>query len=151
MIWLENDTKEIVSETIRMTDALCSVDPQKIEREQIQSHRTTFTCYKRPKDEAMKRCRFGAPFWPINETRVLFPMPKEDGRREMLAKKFSDIHRSLESDEFEDLNSFPFHHNIATYGNYLNVLRVGITRPRVFLKRTIKQKWMIGLQPVESR
>ena len=95
----------------------------------------------------MKRCRIGAQFWPINETRVLFPMPKEDGRREMLAKKIADMHRSLESDEFEDLNSFPFHHNIVTYGNYLNVSRVGISRPRLFLKRTIKQKWMNCFNP----
>ena len=95
----------------------------------------------------MKRCRFGAPFWPINETRVLLPMPKEDGRRGMLAKKFADMHKLLESDEFEDLNYFLFHHNIVTYGNYLNVLRAGITRPRVFVKCTIKQKWMNSFNP----
>jgi len=95
----------------------------------------------------MKRCRFGAPFWPINETRVMLPMPKEDGRREMLAKKFADMHRLLESDEFEDLNSFLFHHNIVTYGNYVNILRVGITRPRLSLKRPIKQKWMNSFNP----
>jgi hypothetical protein len=69
-------------------------------------------------------------------------MPKEDGRRDMLRRKFVDMHRSLEFEDVDELETFLKRHNVDTYKHYLNVLRARITRPRVFLKRTMGQKWM---------
>ena len=103
------------------------------------------------KDEENKRCRFGAPFWPLKKTCVLIPMPKEDGRYRILKNKFADMHHSLEFEEFNDLESFLMHHNVNSYEHYLNVLRAGITQPHVFLRRTIQQKWMNNFNPWVSK
>ena len=98
LLWLEKDPTEVVGadmpDTVRLTDALISMNPEKLDCVKNQTHKHTFTCYKRAKDEN-KKCRFGAPFWPMRETTVLIPMPKEYGRRDMLRRKFADIHRSL--------------------------------------------------------
>jgi len=150
LLWFDKDPKEVVGEdmpgTIQRIDALISVDPEKLQCVKNQMHKHTFTCYKRAKDEN-KKCRFGAPFWPMRETAVLIPMPKEDSRRDMLRRKFADMHRSLEFEECDDLDLFLARHNVRSYGNYLNVLRAGITRPRVFVKRTMQQKWMNNFNP----
>lgn len=69
LLWLSADPKETVDEnmpvTISLIDSLISVDSDGIEQEKFQRHKHTFTCYKRAKDEQNKRCRFGAPFWPM--------------------------------------------------------------------------------------
>jgi len=74
-------------------------------------------------------------------------MPKEDGRRDKLRKKYADMHRSLEFEEFDDLNSFLERHNVREYEHFLNVLTAGINRPKVFLLRTMAQKWMNSFNP----
>ena len=32
-------------------------------------------------EKLMKTCRFNIPYWPMEETRILLPMAKTDGRR----------------------------------------------------------------------
>ncbi|XP_014260385.2 uncharacterized protein LOC106673013 [Cimex lectularius] len=80
LLWLAADPKEPVDEkmpaTGRLIDSLISVDRDHIEQEKLQTHKHTFTCYKRAKDEQNKRCRFGAPFWPMERTMVLLPITK---------------------------------------------------------------------------
>jgi hypothetical protein len=83
----------------------------------------------------------------MRQTKVLIPIPKEDGRRDMLRLKFADMHRSLGFEECDDMDSFLARHNVRSYDNYLNVLRAGINRPKVFLKRTMQQKWMNNFNP----
>lgn len=151
LLWLKNDPKEPVDEnmpaTIQLIDSLISVDQNYIEQEKSQIHKHTFTCYKRAKDEENNRCRFGAPFWPMQSTMVLLPLTKEDGRRDQLKQKYADMHHSLEFEEFDSLNAFLQHHNIQNYDYYLNILCAGISRPRVFIKRTIQQRWMNNFNP----
>lgn len=83
LLWLENDPREPVNENMPMTvsliDTLCSVEPERIELEPNQTHKHTFTSYKRAKDEENKKCRFGAPFWPMESTKILFSCTADDG------------------------------------------------------------------------
>lgn len=109
LLWLANDPKESVSEhmpqTITLLDALCSVDESKIERTYRHKHKHTFTCYKRCTDEENKVCRFGAPFWPMDETRVLLPMPEDDCQRTHLRELYADMHQGLEFGVFDSLDA----------------------------------------------
>jgi hypothetical protein len=152
LLWLANDPSEPVDEnmpgTLQLIDSLISVDETRIEREKLQTHIHTFTCYKRARDEENRVCRFGAPFWPVEHTVVLLPLTKDDGRRRQLKQKYADMHHSLEFDEdFESLNAFLQHHHVENYDYYLNILRAGITRPKVFLKRSIQQCWINNFNP----
>ena len=56
------------------------------------------------------------------------------------------MHHSLELENFENLDNFLQAHRLD-YESYLNVLRAGITRPKVFLKRSMKDKWINGFNP----
>ena len=82
--WLENDPKEQISEdmpkTIELIDALITTNSSLLRNIRNQHHNHTFTCWKRQKDEENHKCRFGAPFWPLTETKILLPMPKPDTR-----------------------------------------------------------------------
>ena len=82
LLWLENDPQETISEymprTVELLDELCSVDPDKLQYPHNQTHKHTFTCYKKARDENDKKCRFMAPFWPMHNTCVLIPMAKYD-------------------------------------------------------------------------
>lgn len=155
LLWLSPDPKEPIDEnmpaTIHLIDDLISVNSDRIENEKLQIHKHTFTCYKRAKDEENRRCRFGAPFWPMERTTVLIPITKDDGRRELLRRKYADMHCSLEFEEFDSLESFFRQHRIDNYSYYLDILRAGITRPQVFVKRTIAQRWMNNFNPWVSK
>ena len=56
------------------------------------------------------------------------------------------MHRSLEFEDFESLDDFMQAHRVD-YESYLNVLRAGITRPKVFIKRLISDKWINNFNP----
>lgn len=96
VLWLDNDQKEVVGENmpppVQLIDELYCIDPDRVDACKI---RRIITCYKRSKDEESKKCRFEAPFWSIEQTVVLIPMPKEDGRPETSRKQYVDLHRSL--------------------------------------------------------
>lgn len=130
--------------TVELIDELITCDLQRWLPERgvkLQTHRHTFTCYKKMKGKDV--CRFGIPFWPMNETRVLIPMPKDDDRHGPLKSKFATMKTDLEAKwtDYSSLEEFLNAHNIASYENYLNVLRAGIHRPMVFLKRDISHIW----------
>lgn len=58
LLCLENDPKETVGEkmprTVKLIDELCSVDPEKLELVRNQTHKHTFTCYKRAKTKTTR-------------------------------------------------------------------------------------------------
>ncbi|CAK9832801.1 ATP-dependent DNA helicase pfh1, partial [Anthophora retusa] len=152
LLWLENDPRESISEsmpeTIQLVDELCSVDPNYLYNPKLQTHKHTFTCYKKVVvDDEHKKCRFGAPFWPMVETKVLLPLPVSDTRREKLKKKYNEMHTSLEFEKFASFDEFLSKHNVQDYDHYLNILRAGITRPRLFVRRTIEQKFINNFNP----
>lgn len=78
---------------------------------------------------------------------MLLPITKDDGRRERLRQKYTDMHRSLEFKEFDSLDTFLLHHRIDNNDYYLDILRAGITRPMIFVRRSIAQRWINHYNP----
>jgi hypothetical protein len=139
-------------QTVELIDRLFSVDPAQLNKAKArnQTHRHTFTCYKRCREEN-KKCRFGAPFWTMCETSILIPMSKENEQRPTLRKKFKVLHQALELLDVQGyeptLEEFLTRRDIETYEDYLNVIRAGIARPMVMLRRTVAQRWLNVFHP----
>lgn len=151
LLWLKDDPCEVVSEnmplTVRLVDSLSSVNDELLVNPRLQTHRHTFTCYKKVVvDDENKQCRFGAPFWPIEETVVLLPMAAKDPRRSEYRQRYSEMHHALEYNDYTSLEDFLDSHGVD-YSEYLNVLRAGIARPRIFLRRAIQQKFINNFNP----
>lgn len=108
LLWLENDPKEPISENMPLTTQLvtdlCSVSRQDLTQDKYdyQVHKHTFTCTKRGEST----CRFRIPFWPMEETRILLPLPRNDGRLEGYKQKFKALRANLEIKVYGSLDSF---------------------------------------------
>ncbi|GFT22646.1 hypothetical protein TNCV_3393301 [Trichonephila clavipes] len=59
---------------------------------------TFFTCTKRGETS----CRFGIPYWPMMETRVLLPLPKDDGRKNGLQTRATQLLQVVRRKELRD-------------------------------------------------
>ncbi|GFS68626.1 helitron_like_N domain-containing protein [Trichonephila clavipes] len=134
LLWLENNPHEKISEpkTIQLLTDLCSVSRNDLPGEMYanQVHKHTFTCTKRGETS----CRFGIPYWPMTETRVLLPLPKDDGRKNGLQTRATNLRKLLEEKNYETLGEFPVDNNL-TMAHYLDTIRATLRRPTVVFKR----------------
>ncbi len=141
LLWLENDPHEPVSENMSLTTQLIndlrSVNCANSPKEAMYSnqvHKHTFTCTKRGEST----CRFNIPFWPMNETRILLPMSKQDGRRQKLQDVAKQLRLSIEERSYSTVSEFLIHNNL-TINCYLDVIRATLHRPTVIFQRNFKQ------------
>lgn len=147
LLWLDMDPKEAVSEsmpaTVQLIDSLCSVKAVDLpDHYANQVHKHTFTCFKRGE----KSCRFNIPYWPMDETRILLPLPADDGRRNQLKKQANEIHGVLETRSFDTFRQF-LDDCKCTFDHYLDVIRSSITRPTVLVKRSMTELWTNTFNP----
>ncbi|GFY21522.1 helitron_like_N domain-containing protein [Trichonephila clavipes] len=140
LLWLENDPHEKISEnmpkTIQLLTDLCSVSrndlPGELYANQVYKH--TFTCTKRGETS----CRFGIPYWPMTETRVLLPLPKDDERKNGLQTRATKLRKLLEEKNYETLGEFLVDNNL-TMAHYLDTIRATLRRPTVVFKRDLSE------------
>ncbi|KAL3182511.1 hypothetical protein MRX96_007194 [Rhipicephalus microplus] len=129
--------------TLEMVAQLLTLDTTLLKRPRTQTHLHTHTCYKRGRT----KCRFGAPFMPSDETRIVVPFsPAPEGydaesererqRLKALKKKYDEMHTDLKSGDFEDLASFLRAFGLHFEKEYMDVLRAGLSRPCVLHRRT---------------
>ncbi|XP_062538323.1 uncharacterized protein LOC134206608 [Armigeres subalbatus] len=147
LLWLKNDPRETIGEsmpdTVHLITDLCSVSVGDLpDTYGYQVHKHTFTCFKRNE----KHCRFGIPYWPMDETRVLIPVPSDDKRRDQLLRKSKTMREALETKSYATLEAFLLDCNCAP-DKYLEVLRASIRRPTVFLKRSMNELWTNPFNP----
>ncbi|KAL3257229.1 hypothetical protein MRX96_017076 [Rhipicephalus microplus] len=78
ILWLEEAPDEELTgeegampKTLEMVAHLLTLDTTLLRRPRTQTHQHTHTCYKRGRT----KCRFGAPFMPSDETRIVVPFP----------------------------------------------------------------------------
>lgn len=80
LLWLDNAPEEEgehkeMPETFALAEYLISLDVPLLKRGSCQTYQHNHTCYKR--DPVKLLCRFGALFWPMRSTRILYPLNKE--------------------------------------------------------------------------
>ena len=146
LAWLDNAPEDALgkdyNKAIDLIDFLISVSAAEASGNiKLQTHKHTFTCYKGVALKRMQKCRFEAPFMPIKTTMILTPMKDtEDGFKEYKAK-YNALRKNLENYEYVDFQTFYEDNNINSDQEYVNIIRAGINRPRVFPKRQPYEKW----------
>lgn len=139
-----------MSNAINLIDKLVSVDASNCSgMQKLQTHKHTFTCDKNKNYSRSTggKCRFGAPFMPSKATKILIPMPLTDTRRSTLHKIYLRMWNALEENDYENMDTFLAAHNVQSEDTYLDILRAGITRPMVILKRETSEKWINPFNP----
>ncbi|GFS51641.1 helitron_like_N domain-containing protein [Trichonephila clavipes] len=152
LLRLENDPHEKISEnmpkTIQLLTDLCSVSCNDLPGELYanQVHKHTFTCMKRGETS----CRFGIPYWPMMETRVLLPLPKDDRRKNGLQTRATKLRKLLEEKNYETLGEFLVDNNL-TMAHYLDTIRATLRRPTVVFKCDLSEIYTNTFNPWIAR
>lgn len=152
LLWLENAPADPLGadrlKAIELVDTLISVATSESSGNiKLQTHKHTFTCYKKIAANAHQKCRFEASFMPCRYTTILTPMQKEEPGFHTYKQHYNTIRTNLENNDYADIDSFYQGNGILSDDYYMNVLRAGINRPRVFLKRQPMEKWHNPFNP----
>ncbi|XP_037505577.1 uncharacterized protein LOC119381899 [Rhipicephalus sanguineus] len=152
LLWLDNAPNEDIGpempQTIRMDEHLISLDAESLRRPRCQTHQHTQTCYK----NGRTKCRFNAPFWPMEQTRVIMPLPpahtEEEKRSQMkLKERYSNIHAALETTVYDSMEHLRQHNGIAHDQEYIEIIRAGVSRPTLMMKRDCDQVHFNNFNP----
>ena len=111
----------------------------------LQTHKHTFTCYKKMDPNKKQKCRFGAPFMPSKRTITLMPIKDTDDdyseeNFNKLKKHYKVLRQNLENFNYTDFNHYYTHNKIESDEHYYNILRAGINRPKLFYQRLPSEK-----------
>lgn len=152
LAWLDNAPEDALNKdynkAIDLIDFLISVSAAEASGDiRLQTHKHTFTCYKGIASRRQQKCRFEAPFMPVKKTMILTPMPDTENGFQQYKAKYSSIRKNLEKYEYSGFQSFYDENNIASDEEYVNIIRAGINRPRVFPKREPCEKWNNPFNP----
>ena len=156
LLWLDNAPKNLLSndkDVIQMIDELVSVSEADASGNiKLQTHKHTFTCYKKMDPNKKDNCRFGAPFMPSRYTITLLPMKDTDSdfseqNLKEYKKHYQLIRTNLENFEYTDFHHFYTHNNIASDEHYYNIIRAGINCPKLFYRRKPSEKWHNSFNP----
>lgn len=152
LLWLNNAPTDALGknkiDAITLIDYLISVSSGEASSNiKLQTHKHTLTCFKNIVANRPQQCRFEAPFMPSRTTTILSPMQKEEPGFREYANYYKSIRLNLENQDYLDIGDFYEDNNIISDGHYNNILRAGINRPRVFLRRQPHEKWHYAFNP----
>ncbi|XP_065305470.1 uncharacterized protein [Dermacentor albipictus] len=148
LLWMADAPNEVVEnggmpETVALAERLLSVNNEALKRPRSQRHEHTHTCYK----GSRKTCRFHFPLWPMPCTKVLTPLvlshededPEGTKRFEKLKAKRDALHEVLDGTVYESFEAMWEQHDIRDFEHYQMVIRSGLTRPTMMMKRDLDQ------------
>jgi hypothetical protein len=152
LAWLDNAPKDALNEdydkAIELIDALTSVSASEASGNiKLQTHKHTLTCYKKLTSNKAQKCRFEAPFMPCKKTMILNRMKDAEEGFVSYRKRYTQIRARLENEDFVDMEDFYSRNHINSDEEYCNIIRAGITRPKVFVKREPFEKWHNPFNP----
>lgn len=144
LVWLDGapvfdpEKPESFAEVENFVDGIItssSENPEVGENAIFQQHRCTHTCRRVVRGKTV--CRFHAPFYPLDKTRILTPyspIGEEIFKIRNQNKKLVDILSNMP----EDIQTFEvfLQHLNYTLDEYLLVIRTNLTRNKIFIKRT---------------
>ncbi|KAK3930898.1 ATP-dependent DNA helicase, partial [Frankliniella fusca] len=168
LLWLNNcvvDPLKDKDSAIQLIDRLITCDSSNPVAVKNQ-HKHTSTCFKNKLakqqfakkqlsiHECHKYCRFGAPFWPTNQTRIVLPLYEEEDERKVktdvdwseyivylkeLRLKLKDIFSS--EDCPDNLDEIWLLAGCPDDETYELAIRTGIVRATVLYKRNVSDRW----------
>ncbi|GFW65819.1 hypothetical protein TNCV_586451 [Trichonephila clavipes] len=86
----------------------------------------------------------------MTETRVLLPLPKDDGRKNGLQTRATKLRKLLEEKNYETLGEFLVDNNL-TMVHYLDTTRATLRRPTVVFKRDLSEIYTNTFNPWIAR
>ena len=91
----------------------------------------------------MKKCRFSAPWPPLDKTLILYPLDEHHiQHKETYSKAYTNINKFIQTKyknkEFINFNEILNELNMS-YDLYILALRSTTNKKRIFLKRTLKE------------
>ncbi|GFQ64919.1 helitron_like_N domain-containing protein [Trichonephila clavata] len=89
----------------------------------------------------MQKGRFEAPFMPVKTTMILTPMKNTEDGFKVYQAKYNNLRKNLENYKYDDFQTFYENNNIHSDQEYVDIVRAGINRPKVFPKRQPNEKW----------
>jgi hypothetical protein len=106
-----------------------------------QTHKCTHTCWKKSKGQ--KVCRFGAPFLPMDRTRILQPIPEDQELSDTQKEKCRELMDKLSELLNNDLNTIGTFDDMlekldSTIDDYIFAIRSQLTNDKIFIKRAPK-------------
>ncbi|GBP71338.1 hypothetical protein EVAR_57722_1 [Eumeta japonica] len=152
LAWLDNAPKDALNEdyekAIELIDTLISVSAVEASGNiKLQTHKHTFTCYKKTTAKKTQKCRFETPFMPCKKTIILTPMKNTEEGFINYQKRYAQIKVRLENEDFEDMDNFYNRNGISSDEEYYNIIKAGVTIPKVFVKREPSEKWHNPFNP----
>nr|KAF7431628.1 hypothetical protein H0235_004552 [Vespula pensylvanica] len=156
LLWLENAPKDMLGadkqNAISLIDNLVSVSAKESSGNiKFQTNRHTFTDIPSHNNKVTanktQKYRFEAPFMPCRSTIILKPMKKEEPGFAEYVRDYKSIRTNLATCDYRDINAFYKDNHIFSDEHYTNILRAGITRPTVFVKREPSEKWHNTFNP----
>ncbi|XP_044575084.1 uncharacterized protein LOC123258884 [Cotesia glomerata] len=152
LLWLDNAPTDILGEeqkqAIEMINSLVSVSTSEAsENIKLLTHKHTFTCYKKIGSNSVQKCRFEAPFMPCKSTMILIPMEKTNPLYKEPLKSYNEIRINFENNDYDSIDDYYKSNNIRSDEEYKDILRSGISRPRIFYKRHPSEKWHNTFNP----
>ncbi|XP_046810029.1 uncharacterized protein LOC124420612 [Lucilia cuprina] len=157
--WIENSPQLDITnhnsfpDVISFIDRFISTDSSKDEVKDFivyQEHNHSRSCQREIRGR--KICRFGIPHPPLPNTEILLPLP-EDTNADDIKRHINNfeniqdlLNAKLSSMEEEQINSFErFLSNERiniSYDDYILALRSSLKQPKIFLKRSFKDRFI---------
>ncbi|XP_050339187.1 uncharacterized protein LOC126765663 [Bactrocera neohumeralis] len=163
MYWLNNAPKinlqspETFSEVIDFIDTYVSTDSSVSHLEHYldyQKHNHSRSCTREIRGQQF--CRFGIPYPPMPCTQILLPFPDTTQDLERHKENFSRIQNVLNSTlTTEDISNLDNFENFLSdnrinmsFDDYLLALRSSLSKPKIFLKRKMQDRFINAYNPL---
>lgn len=154
LLWLDNAPVDPLgknyADAINMIDQLISVSSSEASGHiKLNTHKHTFTCYKKIVRGKDAKCRFDAPFTSMTSrvTMITIPMKKDEPGFQQDNDRYKALREAIENNDYADVDDFYQKNNITSDEDYVSISQSGITRPRVFLRRHLTEKWHNPFKP----
>ena len=145
LLWIKNAPhyeRNTDTEITTYIDSIisCNSNDQNNKYIDLQIHKHSKTCIR--KINNTKKCRFGAPWPPLNKTQILYPLDENHiHKKEQYSKEYNNINKFIQiqykKKEFIDFNQMLEQLNMS-YEIYILALRSTIKKRRIFLKRSLR-------------
>ena len=146
LFWIKNAPhyeKNTDEEITQYIDSIisCSSNEKKQKYIDLQIHKHSKTCIRKIANK--KKCRFGAPWPPLDKTQILYPLQTDEiHNKEKYSKIYDDINkfiqRKYKNKDFIQFEQMLTELNIP-YKTYILALRSTIKKRKIFLKRTVRE------------